>query len=382
VKRILLITRNLPPLLGGMERLNWHMAQELASQDEVRVVAPKGAAVLAPAGVNVREVPLRPLSIFLAVACWRALCQALRWMPDIVMAGSGLTAPLAWLVGRLCRARVVVYVHGLDIVAPSLVYQSLWIPLIRRADRVIANSHSTAELARQAGVAHERIGIIHPGVDLPARENDMALASDFRLKHGLADRPLLLSVGRLTRRKGIREFVRDVLPAIVSEKPDVALVIVGDVARQALYGESQTPESIRAVAEAGGVGENVVFLGKLSESDLEGVYRASNVHVFPIRHIPGDPEGFGMVAVEAAAHGLMTVAYACGGVVDAVGEGISGYLVEPENASAFAASVLRALSVRAAPSAMLSFASRFGWSRFGDALRTELVKLDRLGDAS
>ncbi len=41
--RILLITRNLPPLVGGMERLNWHMADELAKQAEVRVVGPSGS---------------------------------------------------------------------------------------------------------------------------------------------------------------------------------------------------------------------------------------------------------------------------------------------------------------------------------------------------
>ena len=28
-QRVLIITRNLPPLVGGMERLNWHMADEL-----------------------------------------------------------------------------------------------------------------------------------------------------------------------------------------------------------------------------------------------------------------------------------------------------------------------------------------------------------------
>lgn len=45
--RILLITRNLPPLVGGMERLNWHMADELAKRAEVRVVGPVGSAALA-----------------------------------------------------------------------------------------------------------------------------------------------------------------------------------------------------------------------------------------------------------------------------------------------------------------------------------------------
>lgn len=43
------------------------------------------------------------------------------------------------------------------------------------------------------------------------------------------------------------------------------------------------------------------------------------------------PENFGMVAIEAAAHGLPTVAFATGGIVDAVKDGVSGYLVESNN---------------------------------------------------
>jgi phosphatidyl-myo-inositol dimannoside synthase len=374
VQRILLITRNLPPLLGGMERLNWHMAKELARNAQVHVIGPRGARDMSPPEVKVREAPLRPLAAFLLVALWRALREALICRPNTVLAGSGLTAPLAWLVGRICRARVVVYVHGLDIAVPNLIYRCLWLPAIRRADRVIANSRATASLAEQAGVTPERIGIVHPGVDLPENEADGESTTDFRSKHRLADRPLLLSVGRLTRRKGLLEFVANVLPGIVRAEPRVLLLIVGDAAQHALHGKSQTLEAIQAAADAAGVGQHLYFLGKLPESELRAAYRASDVHVFPIRRIPGDPEGFGMVAIEAAAHGLPTVAYASGGVVDAVSNGVSGCLVEPEDTIGFASAVLNILSTRSASSAMRNFASRFSWENFGNAIRLELDK--------
>ena len=47
--RILIVTRNLPPLVGGMERLNWHIAAELVSAHDVLLVGPEGCAALAPA---------------------------------------------------------------------------------------------------------------------------------------------------------------------------------------------------------------------------------------------------------------------------------------------------------------------------------------------
>ena len=58
--RILHITRNLPPLVGGMERLNWHIADELSRRAQVQVIGPQGSAALKPANVDLSEVPLRP----------------------------------------------------------------------------------------------------------------------------------------------------------------------------------------------------------------------------------------------------------------------------------------------------------------------------------
>jgi phosphatidylinositol alpha-1,6-mannosyltransferase len=187
--------------------------------------------------------------------------------------------------------------------------------------------------------------------------------------------PLLLSVGRLSARKGLREFVMYALPRIVAEQPQTMLLIVGDAPNQALHAEAQTPQSIQAAADAAGVGEHLKFLGIITDySELGSIYRAADVHVFPVREIPGDPEGFGMVAVEAAAHGLPTVAFATGGIVDAVSEGRSGYLVKPRDYAAFADAVCSALiEPHALQASSVEFAQRFAWPAFGKQLATKLV---------
>ncbi len=375
--RILLVTRNLPPLIGGMERLNWHIAQVLAELAEVRCIAPVGSAAMAPHGVKVTEVPLKPLWKFLWNARRSAHRLARSWRPDLIVAGSGLSALLVRSAARQCAARTAVYVHGLDLAVTHSIYRYVWLPAIRAMDHVVANSRATAGLAHRIGVSPSRLGIVPPGVHMPSiseKKLGACAASEFRQRHGLGDRPLLLSVGRLSARKGLLEFVVHSMPHIVAAQPDVVLAVVGDAPKDALYAEAQTPDDIIAAASGLGLCQHLRFLGPITDDELlRALYTAANVHIFPVREIPGDPEGFGMVAVEAAAHGLPTVAFATGGVVDAVAEDRSGYLVKSGDYHALANAVLRVLHRRGAMGAdCVAFAGQFAWPIFAQKLAAEL----------
>lgn len=373
--RVLHLTRNLPPLVGGMERLNWHIADELSRTADVQVVGPEGAAALSPAQVALHEVPLRPLWRFLLASGWRALRLARRHRPDLVLAGSGLTAPAALLAARVTGARACVYLHGLDVGVQHPIYRALWHPAIRRMDCVIANSQATASLARGLGVSSDRLAIVHPGVALPAAAQPDAALAAFRAHHRLGEARLLLSIGRLTSRKGLREFVQQALPAIVREAPDALLVVIGEAPADALHADIQSRPSIQAAADAAGVGAHLRFLGVITDpQQLACAYEAAAVHVFPVRQLPGDPEGFGMVAIEAAAHGLPTVAFATGGIVDAVSPGESGHLVTPGDYAALARDVSRVLAEGTSTwqARARHFAAQFAWGPFGQKLRSAL----------
>jgi len=373
-RKVLLLTRNLPPLVGGMERLNWHMADELSQYAQVRVVGPKGATATKPEQTKLSEAPLNPLLGFMSIAFFKALWVALRWSPHFIIAGSGLTAPLVWLISKFSGAQSAVYLHGFDITAPSLVYQKLWKPLFRKMDCIIVNSTPTKQLALSAGVPKNKIYLVFPGVNLPEAPQSAEMISAFKRKHGLEGKKILLSVGRLTTRKGLREFVEHALPEIVKLEPDTVLVVVGEAPKNSLGAGIQTEDSIRKQAQKSGVSGHVLFLGVITDkSQLATVYEASDVHVFPVRHIPNDPEGFGMVAIEAAAHGLPTAAFATGGIVDAVCHGKSGLLAEQDDYTQLRRHTMQLLQNPLSEGDIKGFAKGFTWHNFGTRITSALT---------
>jgi phosphatidylinositol alpha-1,6-mannosyltransferase len=373
--RVLQITRNYPPLRGGMERLNARMFEALRGQDETcALLGPSGSTRFVPAGTRVSELPAKPLPATILASVVRGIAMAREIRPDAVLAGSGLAAPAAVMAARSCGARSAVYLHGLDIIAPSRSYQAAWLPCIRRCHRVIVNSANTRRLAIEAGVDAERIAIVHPGTDLPPVDPDAR--ARFRERHGIdAAASILLSVGRMTARKGLAEFVANALPAIVARHPHAQLLVVGDDAPDALHrGAGAGFERVRTVAEASGVTGALRWLGPCSEDELSDAYEGSDVHVFPVRDMPGDVEGFGMVAIESAAHGLPTVAFDVGGVADAVVDGRNGRLVRADDYDAFARAVIELLgndALEAAKDAR-DFARAFSWERFGNEVAAAL----------
>ncbi|HZP87560.1 MAG TPA: glycosyltransferase family 4 protein [Burkholderiales bacterium] len=359
--RILVVTRNLPPLKGGIERLMQHAIAEMARSSVCDVIGPTGCRPYLPEAHEVWELPPGLPWFHL-----RALARLLRSSKyDLVIAGNGLVAPLAGLAAARSRCPYAVFVHGLDLVVANALYQVAFMPWIRRADILVANSRYTAGLAEQRGVDRSRITVINPGVELRPPSDGAA----FRATHRLGDRPVLLSVGRLVPRKGIAEFVERSLPQILRARPDACFVVIGDEPRHAAADAEGTRAAIKRACAAV-PGSAVLMLGEVSDEELQQAYAAANAFVFPVLALPGDVEGFGMVALEAAAHGVPTIAFAVGGVVDAVGEG-SGQLIEAGNYAAFAASVSAELrsEFAARRSSSRDWAAARTWRTFGERLR-------------
>jgi len=357
-----------------MERLNLHMYEELQKEYEVYLVGPKGAGAFCDNPGQVLESQSLPVWRFLILSFLQALWLILKHRPALLIAGSGVAALPALLAGRMGCVPVLTYLHGLDIIAPNALYQWFFLPAIRRSQGWMVNSRNTQRLAVNAGIPPDKIEILHPGTSLPnLSEFDGGRA--FRRRIGADGRLILLSVGRLTRRKGLLEFIQQAMPVIVQQYPEVLLLVIGGEAVHSVAGSTrEVRKSLNACIASLGLERNVLFLGNVDDRTLSEAYLASQLHVFPILDLPGDVEGFGMVAVEAAAHGLPTVGFSVGGVADAVVEGKSGWIVGAGDYPCMVDIILRHLSSKEQTDkeACLRVAEAFSWNHFGSKLRVNI----------
>jgi phosphatidyl-myo-inositol dimannoside synthase len=144
---------------------------------------------------------------------------------------------------------------------------------------------------------------------------------------------LILSVGRLQRRKGFDSVIR-VLPLLRERAIDACYALIG-------VGDDQA--YLRQLATEHGVADRVHLLGHVDYDELPRWYAACDVFAMPNRDIAGDTEGFGLVFLEAAASGKPAVAGTAGGTGSAIVDGVTGLRVDGERIEDIAKALERLL---------------------------------------
>ena len=287
--------------------------------------------------INMRRVTwLRPESLGMYVMLFfKSLALALTHRFDAIHAGRALPEGLtAWLVARLTFHPLVIYAHGEELTTwgRGRKYQAMRFAL-RHADHVIANSEFTRDELIKMDVNPARITLIYPGVDVARFRLGLA-CDDLRQSAGVGSAgKLILSVGRLSRRKGFDQVIKS-LPALVGAGLDVQYTLIG-------IGEDQ--DYLLDLARQHGVADRVHLLGHVSADDLPRWYNACDVFAMPNREINGDTEGFGMVFIEASACGKPTIAGIAGGTAAAVAHELTGLRIDGENEEEVACALIRVL---------------------------------------
>lgn len=299
---------------GGAERSNRLAVQawtEFAAEHNFELaVVSRNDRSRAALDEDVAFYPCRGSKSGFLRAC---LSVAISSRPSAAYCGLVSFGPVARTLKRArILGRYAVQLHGSEVWSPI---PRSWRVALRRADRVVAVSDYTARHAeRHAGLGPASVAVVPLALPMPIPTVSASGTAD--------DGITFLSVARLDHRerKGIDEVIH-ALAQMRSAGQDVRYVVIG---------EGQDRPRLEDLARSVGIFDVVRFRGAVSESELHVAFAEADVFI-----LPSAQEGFGVVFLEAMAHGLPIVAAAAGGVPEVVTQA-EGILVSPGDAVALA----------------------------------------------
>lgn len=258
---------------------------------------------------------------------------------NISTAFFGAAAPLGLLSRSLRKAgvkHIVALTHGHEVWWSKVWPFTMAIKFISRnvnhltylgdyTRNAIAQSMSVENATKMVKIA--------PGID--TEHFSPRDAHQLREELNLAEKKVIVSVGRLVHRKG-QDVLIEAMPTILKEVPHAHLVMIGEGPYR-----SYLENRVKSL----GIQESVTFIGRIQYSDLPRYICVGDVFVMPSRsRLAGlEVEGLGIVYLEASACGLPVIAGNSGGAPDAVLEGETGLVVDGTKKEAVAASTVELL---------------------------------------
>ncbi|MBI1314228.1 glycosyltransferase [bacterium] len=349
-QRVLLLSEIFPPKTGGSGRW-FHEIYSRLPREHVVIAAgedPRAADFDTTHSMHVERLPLTMsewgIRSWTAAKDYWSLFRQLKSLirrEQISTLHCGRCLPegwLAFLLKKLCGVPYVSFVHGEDVESASTSRELTWMAqrILSNADFLIANSQNSANLLIDNwNVDASRIRVLHPGVDasrfVPA-DRDEAVRESL----GWKDRTVVLTVGRLQKRKGHDVMIR-ALPTIKAAVPDILFAVIGDGDERA---------NIEQLTAEHGVGNHVQLLGEVDDATMISCYQQCDLFALPNRQVGRDIEGFGMVLVEAQSCGRPVLAGASGGTRETMCLGETGIVVPCEEPQRLASELISLLCDR------------------------------------
>lgn len=307
---LLYITRKFPPMIGGLEKLSYALAKEFSKKQQTTLIT---------WGKSQKYLPyFIPLAFF--KACFFIPMKHITHMH----LGDALLAPLGLLLKILFNIKTSITVAGLDITFNFPGYQLIIPTCVAQLDTIICISDATLEECIKRGIPRNKCVVIPCGVypkeiSIKATRNDLEKI----IKKDLTNKKILITVGRLVKRKGVYWFIENVLPKLNNNS--IYLVI----------GDGPEKERIRKLIRKMHFTQRVLLLGKISDKKLYLVYKTADLFIMPNIKIDNNIEGFGIVAIEASSMGLPVIASNMEGISNAVINNQTGKLVESGESEQF-----------------------------------------------
>jgi phosphatidylinositol alpha-1,6-mannosyltransferase len=346
MKKSLLISEIFPPKNGGSGRWFWELYSRLPND---RFVIAAGSSKQSDKFDQTHSLPVKRINLSSTEwgvksssgfkFYWRTFWQLRKLIKDnkVQAIHCGRCIPegmMGLLLSKIMRIPYICYVHGEDVEAASTSRELSFIVknVLKHAEFLICNSQNTAGLLSQWRVDESKIQILNPGVDstkfVPTERNDK-----IKQQLGWGNRPTILTVGRLQKRKG-QDMLIKALPNIKKSIPNILYAVIGGGDEQGLLEELVNSLNLQ---------ENVLFMSEIDDDTMLQCYQQCDLFILPNRTVNQDIEGFGMVLVEAQSCGKTVIAGDSGGTKETMIEGNTGFIIDCTNPEPIAKKLIELL---------------------------------------
>lgn len=254
---------------------------------------------------------------------------------DVIHAHDWLVASAAKTLKHSFDIPIVATIHATEagrnsgIREPNQKYinDTEWM-LTYEANEIIVNSnYMKSEVQRLFGLPFEKINVVPNGVNLN-KFTGMDRDYTFRRRYAMDNEKIILFMGRLVYEKGIQYLIA-AMPKVLSAYHDAKLVIAG---------KGGMLDELKAQADYLGISNKVYFAGYMNGKDVERMYKAADISVFPSTYEP-----FGIVALEGMLAERPIVVSDAGGLGEIVEHGVTGMKSYCGNPNSIADSILELL---------------------------------------
>lgn len=230
------------------------------------------------------------------------------------------------------NARIVVTSHGGDVFglrSRPLTAIKKWV--LNNIDHLTVVSSAIEKEIMSFGIKRELpVDVVPMGVDLSLFSPEH-FSEDIRKKHAI-NGSLLLFVGRLSEKKGVKYLIR-AMPFILSDFPETKLLIIG---------EGEEESNLKSLAaQLSLMNKSIIFTGAMPNRKLPPYYATADIFINP-----SYSEGFGIVFIEAIGSGTFTIGTDLPAVSDIIEEGKTGFIVRQKDSEQIAEKVRFILSHR------------------------------------
>jgi len=347
--KVLFITRTYPPFVGGMEKFASDFYVNYGKKGEIDLLANSGGKKMIP--------------FFSIKVVFFLIFRSRNY--DVIHLYDAVLSPLILIIKAFSNAKVSFTVNGLDIVYSRFGYQKIMPFFLQKADRIFAISQYTMEQCELRGIPKEKLTVIPVGINFDSLQVSSELKkSETLLKFNIPIRgvKILLTVGRLIKRKGHSWFIVHVLRKL----PEHYIYLIA--------GAGPEQDSITDLTRELNLTHRVYLLGRVSDEEKNCLYQISDLFVMPNISVKNDQEGFGIVLLEAGRYGLPVIASNIEGIRDAVIDKKTGYLIEEKDVQGFVDAIIQFNSINRSSIGSI-VASYFGWEHIIEKYYEEFMNI-------